>query len=188
MNNNLLKNIFYVLILFLLLIVILLLFLIKKENYISEIDIIKENNKESNIEKNNYEYLLLNKIGCYSLRDIFLNEIEKFNSKQVPEKRITDVGAYEENMCYEENEFIDLFYSEKIDSCIYIESKKTICKNLMPYSSGEYHLSYDTYYFEDILNNKEIDVLYGVNFVQKIHRSEEWVDDEEMNDIINSLK
>lgn len=156
--------------------------------------VVKRQQSTKNISNSNGNTNLINqtdfqnKMGCYNLKDKIEKDMQDYNSEQVPQKRTADWGAVEDFMCYEQKELKEIFYSKKLNSCLHVEIFKTICKSLMAYSLGEYYVSSETDYLIDTLSNEKIDFNNGLNFLQIIHRGQQFNSQEDADTIINNYK
>ena len=139
--------------------------------------------KNSEGQKNN-EDVFAKKVECEKYKDEIIIKINQFNAKQKPEVR-NDYNLYVES-----NEFKEIFYSQKINSCVYLESRKTLSKrsaNADP-NTGDWNTSYETYYLIDVLTNKEIDFNKGLPFLQITNRGEQFNSEKEAHDILNEYR
>lgn len=148
-------------------------------------------NQISAIENNDVN-IFSKKIECEKYKDQIIKGIKQYNSLQKPEIRDsdnTDEGVIN-NLYVENNEFKEIFYSPKVNSCVYLESRKTLVKrgeNANP-NVGDWGISYESYYLIDALTNKEIDFNDGLPFLQIFNRSERFSSEEQADTIIDKYR
>jgi hypothetical protein len=131
-------------------------------------------------------------IDCAKYKDAILKQEDQYNKSQKPEIRDSDnTGENPDyNLYVENNSLKEIFYSPKVNSCLYVESRKTLMKigaDAKP-DVGEWSTVYDTYYLIDELTGKEIDFNKGLPFLQIIHRGERFTSEEEANVILSEYK
>lgn len=134
------------------------------------------------------------KVECEKYNDKIQKRIKEYNLSQKPEIRDSSVPTNPEepiNHLYIENNVLkELFYSPKVDSCLYIESRRTLMKsdpNASP-ADGDWSISFETYYLIDALSGEEIDFNDGLPFLQMIHRSDRFNSEDYANELINKYK
>lgn len=133
------------------------------------------------------------KIECEKYKEDILKDINKYNNSQKPEIRNSNndiSGEPINNLYVEQKELKELFYSPKINSCVYLESMKTLVKrgeNANP-DVGNWAISYDTYYLIDVLTGKQIDFNKGLPFLQIIHGGEIFNSEQDADQIIEEYR
>lgn len=88
------------------------------------------------------------------------------------------------------NSLKEIFYSPKVNSCLYLESQRTLIKrgaNAKP-DIGEWGIDYETYYLIDELTGKKIDFNDGLSFLQIIHRGEAFYSEEDAEALISKYR
>lgn len=142
-----------------------------------------KNNKQSD-----YFY---KKIECEKYKDKIQEKINQYNLSQVPEVRDSNnAGGEPINNLYIENNLLkELFYSPKLDSCLCLESRRTLMKKGLHNDESQNWITiYETYYLVDVLTGKEINFNNDLNFLQIIHRGERFSTIKQADDIINEYK
>ena len=141
-----------------------------------------------NVENRKEDDYFLKKIECEKYREKIEQKIAEYNNLQVPEIRDSNNSGGEPiyNLYVENEELKDLFYSPKLNSCVYLKSLKTLVKRGADANPniGSWSISYDTYYLIDILSNKEIDFNNGLPFIQIIHRGEVFNTEENLEEVL----
>lgn len=133
------------------------------------------------------------KIECERFQNSVGKKIKEFNDAQKPEIRNSNndpTGEPYNNLYVENNILKEVFYSPKVNSCLYLESKRTLVKrgeDAKP-DVGPWGISYETYYLIDALSGKEIDFNQGVPFLQIIHRGELFTSEYDAYKIINEYR
>ncbi|GEM_PF-2688413 len=133
------------------------------------------------------------KIECEKYTDSISKKINQFNASQKPEFRDSNNSGQGEpmyNLYIENNVLKEVFYSPKINSCLYLESRRTLVKPGANAKAdiGNWSVDYETYYLVDVLTSKEIDFNKGLNFLQIIHRGEQFNSEKEADDILNEYR
>ncbi|MCX6721104.1 MAG: hypothetical protein NT026_00660 [Candidatus Staskawiczbacteria bacterium] len=141
------------------------------------------NKKQDNFQK---------KIDCEKYKSQILDKINRFNSAQKPELRNGDnTGTNPDyNLYVESDELKEIFYSPKVNSCLYVESDKTLMKlgaDAKP-DVGNWSTLYETYYLIDALTNEKIDFYQGLPFLQIISRGDVFNSEKQANEIISAYK
>lgn len=135
---------------------------------------------------------LLKKNNCEIHRENILKYISNYNDSQKPEFRDSNNAGGDPiiNLYVERKNLIDIFYSPKIDSCLYIESRQTLAKRGedAKIDVGAWGVIYDTWYLIDALTDKEINFYGGQPYFQMIHRGEVFNTEIEANTIINEYR
>jgi hypothetical protein len=133
------------------------------------------------------------KIECEKYKDQIIKSIKQFNSLQKPEVRDSNNSGEGEpmnNLYVENNELKEVFYSPKVNSCVYLESRKTLAKleaDANP-KIGNWEIIYETYYLIDVLTSKEISFNDGSTSLQIIHRGEQFHSEQEADIIIDMYR
>lgn len=132
------------------------------------------------------------KIECAKLKDSIIEKIKKYNGVQKPEIRNSNPDLSEPiNDLYIENkELKEVFFSPKENSCLYVESRRTLFKpgaGAKP-NIGEWNIYYETYYLIDALSGREVDFNDGLSFIETVHRGEPWNSELEVEILINEYK
>lgn len=132
------------------------------------------------------------KINCEKYKSQMLDNISQYNSAQKPELRNSDntgtnpmYGLYVES-----KELKQIFYSPKVDSCLYVESDKTLAKfgsDTKP-DVGNWSTIYETYYLIDALTSKKINFYQGLPGLQIISRGYVFNSEKQADEIINPYK
>jgi len=133
------------------------------------------------------------KVECEKYNDKIQKRIREYNLSQTPEIRDSnnsDEGEPINNLYIESNELKELFYSPKVNSCIYVESRRTLMKPgvNMDSSSEGWSIVYETYYLVDALSGEEIDFNDNLPFLQIIHRGERFNSEDYANELISNYK
>lgn len=132
------------------------------------------------------------KIDCEKYQDPILNKIKQYNNSQKPELRDSNNSGGEQmyNLYIENNSLKEIFYSPKVNSCVYLESRKTLAKKGLNAKEdvGDWDIVYETYYLIDALTGKEINFNNGLPGLQIIHRGEIFNYEKEADDIISQYK
>lgn len=151
--------------------------------------IIPKNNVNQKIGSDNFS----KKVECEKYKDQIIKNINQFNLSQKPEVRDGNnngTSDHDYNLYIESNEFKEIFYSPKVNSCVYLGSRKTLIKlgaNADP-NKGNWDISYETYYLIDVLTNKEIDFNKGLPFLQIISRGDQFISKKDADVIINDYR
>lgn len=139
------------------------------------------------------------KIECEKYRDPIAKRINQYNNSQTPEIRNsnnTGTGDEAINHLYVENkELKEIFYSPKVNSCLYLEISRTLMKS-DPYSKaneGSWGTSFEYYNLIDALTGNEIDSVFTIN---RSERMDQYNGDgtisvnvyTEANDMVNNYK
>lgn len=132
------------------------------------------------------------KIACEKYKDLILDKIKQYNNSQKPELRDSNNagGPPMYNLYVENNEFKEIFYSPRVNSCLYLEDRKTLIKrgsNAKP-NIGDWGVEYESYYLVDALTGKEIDFNNELPSLQIIHRGEVFNSEKEADAIIGKYK
>ena len=144
------------------------------------------NKNQSNIIESNNINVFSKKIECEKYKDEIIKNIKQYNLSQKPEIRDGDnTDGVANNLYVENNEFKEIFYSPKVNSCVYLESRKTLMKinENANQNNGKWDIIYETYYLIDALTNKEIDFNDGLLFLQIFNRGER-LNSEQQADIV----
>lgn len=149
-------------------------------------------NEKDDIKEGNNEDEFAKKMECKKYSEKIEEKIKEFNIMQKPEIRDSspNIESTINHLYIENNALKEVFYSPKLDSCLYVESKRTLMKsdpNANP-NIGEWNISYETYYLIDALSGKEIDFNDGLPFLQMIHRGERFNSEDYANELINIYK
>ena len=147
----------------------------------------------ANEKKEQSDNLFEKKIECEEYQNKIVKKIDQYNKTQKPEYRDSNNSGFGEpmiNLYVEQNELKEIFYSPKVNSCVYLESRKTLAKQGADARAdvGIWDVIYDTYFLIDILNHKEINFNNGLNFLQVIHRGEEFNLQKEIDAVISKYK
>lgn len=151
----------------------------------------KINKKEIESVKTN-ENILLNKENCEEFRDQINNSLMQYNASQKHEIRDSDntgdkpsLGLY-----IEYKELKDLFYSPITQTCLYVESSKTIFKpgKDAKIDEGDWIIAYDTYYLTDVESGEQLKLKDDMPWAQRIVRSSDFYSDQEIQESINLYK
>jgi len=163
------------------------------------------NEKITTISENSLPYFYQNKatstnttfskkIECEKYRNEIEEKIKQYNLSQKPEVKDSSVPLNPEepinHLYLKNNELKEIFYSPKVDSCVYIESRKDLIKsdpNANP-NIGTWGISFESYYMIDALTNEEINFNNGLPFIDLIHRSEIFTTEKNAEKIINEYK
>ncbi len=156
----------------------------------------KENNNIAeqavfNTKTDNNEFA--KKIECEKYKDQIIKKINQYNSIQKPEVRDSNNSGEGEpinNLYVESNEFKGVFYSSKVNSCLYVEIRRTLVKRGAEADPnvGNWGVSSEYYYLIDALTSKEIDFNEGMSSFQTINRSEQLRSKKEANDLIDQYR
>ncbi|MCE9586253.1 hypothetical protein K8R04_02965 [Candidatus Uhrbacteria bacterium] len=121
--------------------------------------------------------LFSKKVICEKYADSISEKIKRFNASQKVEIGDSSVPAGEGPPIYRKylnnNLLINVFYSPKVDSCVYVESHRTLiaAEDATP-GKEDWEISYETWYMMDVLTGAEIDFYKGQPWIQLIQRSE----------------
>lgn len=99
---------------------------------------------------NNEEFSL--KQECYKYKDNLDKEVEKFNSEQKLEKRGDNNGLF--SYCKETQELKEIFYSNKLNSCVHVIIEKTLCQ---PDQNVVFNVSYEYQNLYNTLTNEKVE-------------------------------
>lgn len=109
------------------------------------------------------------KIECEKYRDSIAKTINQYNNSQTPEIRNSNnTGTEDEaiNHLYVENkELKEVFYSPKVNSCLYLEISRTLMKS-DPHAKaneGSWGTSFEYYNLIDALTGNQIDSVFTIN-------------------------
>ena len=109
------------------------------------------------------------KIECGKYRDSLIKIINQYNNSQTPEIRnSSNTGAGNEaiNHLYIENkELKEIFYSPKVNSCLYLEISRTLMKSNpnAKANEGKWSTSFEYYNLVDALTGNQIDSISTIN-------------------------
>jgi len=109
------------------------------------------------------------KIECEKYRDSIAKTINQYNNSQVPEIRNsnnTGTGDEAINHLYVENkELKEIFYSPKVNSCLYLEISRTLMKSNpnAKANEGNWGTSFEYYNLIDALTDNQIDSIFTIN-------------------------
>ena len=153
------------------------------------------------INKNNAEEIksikinknvLLNEESCEKFRDKINNSLMQYNASQKHEIRDSDntgnkpsLGLY-----IEYKELKDLFYSPITQTCLYVESSKTIFKSGedAEIDKDDWKIAYDTYYLTDVESGEQLKLKDDMPWAQRIVRGSDFYSDQEIQESINLYK
>jgi hypothetical protein len=130
------------------------------------------------------------KVECTKLKEEIIKKIISYNNSQTPEFGASSPNLGIDSLFVRSKEIKEVFYSPLVDSCLYLESNKTLIKyglDAKP-NVGQWSVDYDTYSLIDFLSNKQIDFNNGMNFLQVVHRGERFLDETQIDDIVKKYK
>jgi len=133
------------------------------------------------------------KIDCEKLTASISQKIQQHNDAQKVETRDSNnsgEGAAVYNRYIENSLLKEVFYSPKVNSCLYLESRRTLVKRGVNVKLDEedWSISYETWYLVDALMDKEVELNDGLPFLQIVNRGEVFSDEKEANTIIDKYK
>lgn len=151
----------------------------KKENLILPISVIigcfilggffylSQINKQKDVQKENESKInedFSKKMECEKYKEGILENIQKYNISQKPEIRDSnnsnDNNEPVNNTYIDKKELKEIFYSPKINSCLYIEDLKTSMK----YNANEtWGVVYEYYNIIDVFTDKKLESIKIIN-------------------------
>ncbi len=103
---------------------------------------------------------------CEKYKDEIVKKINLYNISQKPGIRDSNnAGGDPINHLYiERNEFKEIFYSPKVNSCVYLETSRTLMKS-DPYATETepWSVSFEYYKLIDALSDKEMESVFTIN-------------------------
>ena len=101
-------------------------------------------------------------IKCEKYKEEIIEKISLYNNSRKPEVRNgnnDDTSAPDYHSYIEEKEFEEIFYSPEVNSCLYLESQRTLMKidSDLVSTDGQWMTVHEYYNLIDILSDKEIE-------------------------------
>lgn len=156
------------------------------DNKIQQSDQVKQQTNNQNNAK------ILNSVECEKYVDPISTKINQYNALQKPEFKNSDnTGENTQYDLYKNNNLLkEVFYSPKINSCLYLESRRTLVKfgvDAKP-DVGDWTIAYETYYLIDALTSKEIPFYKGMFFIQIISRGMQFHLEKDVGDALSEYR
>jgi hypothetical protein len=134
----------------------------------------------------------LNSVECKKYTNLITAKIDQYNALQKPEFKNSDnTGENPQFDLYINNNILkEVFYTPKINSCLYLESRRILVKpgtDAKP-DVGSWSVAYETYYLIDALTYEEISFYQGMPFMQMINRGLQFHSEKEADDVLSEYR